>query len=214
MTKLTDRTLAGPVRDGASVRVGDHTARRRVVADFVRAGRDEAAVDGHGRDRDDAVPAHRAPALVVHEQDAGVPIVGDRLGEQRAVHVRVAARLQHQRAPEVIEPLHRPRTLVEHRRAFGRWDAVDDQPQRLAGRVRVDGADGVNHVASLWILRRLGVTLNLVRAFYSDHFVLPLPEGHRFPMAKYARLRERVIAEGIVPPRIASAKRRPPAGTT
>jgi acetoin utilization deacetylase AcuC-like enzyme len=37
-----------------------------------------------------------------------------------------------------------------------------------------------------------------VRAFYSDHFVLPLPDGHRFPMAKYARLRERVVAEGIV----------------
>jgi acetoin utilization deacetylase AcuC-like enzyme len=39
-----------------------------------------------------------------------------------------------------------------------------------------------------------------VRAFYSDHFVLPLPEGHRFPMAKYSRLRERVIAVGLVPP--------------
>ncbi len=29
-----------------------------------------------------------------------------------------------------------------------------------------------------------------VQAFYSDQFVLPLPEGHRFPMAKYALLRE------------------------
>jgi len=28
--------------------------------------------------------------------------------------------------------------------------------------------------------------------FYTDHFVLPLPEGHRFPMAKYAMLRERL----------------------
>jgi acetoin utilization deacetylase AcuC-like enzyme len=34
-----------------------------------------------------------------------------------------------------------------------------------------------------------------VDIFYSDHFVLPLPSGHRFPMAKYARLRERVAAE-------------------
>jgi acetoin utilization deacetylase AcuC-like enzyme len=32
-----------------------------------------------------------------------------------------------------------------------------------------------------------------VRIFYSDHFVLPLPPGHRFPMSKYARLRERVL---------------------
>lgn len=37
-----------------------------------------------------------------------------------------------------------------------------------------------------------------VRAYYSDHFVLPLPDGHKFPMAKYSRLRERVIAEGLV----------------
>jgi acetoin utilization deacetylase AcuC-like enzyme len=29
-----------------------------------------------------------------------------------------------------------------------------------------------------------------MRAFYSDHFVLPLPEGHRFPMRKYRLLRE------------------------
>jgi acetoin utilization deacetylase AcuC-like enzyme len=39
-----------------------------------------------------------------------------------------------------------------------------------------------------------------VRAFYSDHFVLPLPEGHKFPMAKYSRLRERIVAEGILSP--------------
>jgi acetoin utilization deacetylase AcuC-like enzyme len=37
-----------------------------------------------------------------------------------------------------------------------------------------------------------------MRAFYSDHFVLPLPDGHRFPMAKYARLRQRVVDEGVV----------------
>jgi acetoin utilization deacetylase AcuC-like enzyme len=39
-----------------------------------------------------------------------------------------------------------------------------------------------------------------VRAFYSDHFVLPLPDGHKFPMAKYSKLRERILAEGIVAP--------------
>ncbi|ACL24502.1 histone deacetylase family protein [Chloroflexus aggregans] len=37
-----------------------------------------------------------------------------------------------------------------------------------------------------------------MRVFYSDTFVLPLPPGHRFPMEKYALLRERVIAENIV----------------
>jgi len=34
-----------------------------------------------------------------------------------------------------------------------------------------------------------------MKAFYSDHFVLPLPEGHRFPMAKYSKLRHRVATE-------------------
>ncbi|MEM6926506.1 MAG: histone deacetylase [Myxococcota bacterium] len=34
-----------------------------------------------------------------------------------------------------------------------------------------------------------------MRAFTSDTFVLPLPSTHRFPMAKYRRLRERVEAE-------------------
>ena len=32
-------------------------------------------------------------------------------------------------------------------------------------------------------------------AFTSDTFVLPLPPKHRFPMAKYRRLRERVEAD-------------------
>lgn len=31
-----------------------------------------------------------------------------------------------------------------------------------------------------------------MKAFYSDRFVLPLPDGHRFPMAKYRLLRERI----------------------
>ncbi len=31
-----------------------------------------------------------------------------------------------------------------------------------------------------------------MHAFYSDQFVLPLPEGHRFPMAKYRMLREQL----------------------
>lgn len=34
----------------------------------------------------------------------------------------------------------------------------------------------------------------MIYCFYSDHFVLPLPDGHQFPMDKYRRLRERVAA--------------------
>ena len=39
-----------------------------------------------------------------------------------------------------------------------------------------------------------------MKAFYSDQFVLPLPEGHRFPMVKYSMLRERVAASDICGP--------------
>jgi len=39
-----------------------------------------------------------------------------------------------------------------------------------------------------------------MKAFYCDHFVLPLPEGHRFPMEKYRLLRERLLAEKIIVP--------------
>lgn len=34
----------------------------------------------------------------------------------------------------------------------------------------------------------------------SAQYAIPLPEGHRFPMAKYALLREGVLAAGLVPP--------------
>lgn len=34
-----------------------------------------------------------------------------------------------------------------------------------------------------------------MQAFYSDQFVLPLPDGHRFPMAKYRLLRDRLAQE-------------------
>ncbi|HYH83163.1 MAG TPA: histone deacetylase [Longimicrobium sp.] len=39
-----------------------------------------------------------------------------------------------------------------------------------------------------------------MRAFYTDRFVLPLPPGHRFPMVKYARVRERCLDEGVLAP--------------
>ena len=38
-----------------------------------------------------------------------------------------------------------------------------------------------------------------MKLFYADHFVLPLPPGHRFPMAKYSLLREAVeLFDGVV----------------
>jgi acetoin utilization deacetylase AcuC-like enzyme len=34
----------------------------------------------------------------------------------------------------------------------------------------------------------------------SARYTFPLPEGHRFPIGKYERLREQVLIEGVVPP--------------
>jgi len=46
-----------------------------------------------------------------------------------------------------------------------------------------------------------------MKVFYSDHFVLLLPEGHRFPMVKYSKLRERVERDGICGPGALSTPR-------
>ena len=37
-----------------------------------------------------------------------------------------------------------------------------------------------------------------MEVFYADHFVLPLPDGHRFPMAKYQLLRQRLLDSQLV----------------
>ncbi len=39
-----------------------------------------------------------------------------------------------------------------------------------------------------------------MKAFYSDLFDFPLPEGHRFPKQKYSLLRRRVTEEGLISP--------------
>jgi len=38
-----------------------------------------------------------------------------------------------------------------------------------------------------------------MKVYYSDRFVIPLPEGHRFPMPKYNLLRQRVVESGLIP---------------
>lgn len=36
-----------------------------------------------------------------------------------------------------------------------------------------------------------------MRLFYCDHFEIPLPDGHKFPMEKYRLLRERLVSDGF-----------------
>ncbi|MCY3000353.1 MAG: histone deacetylase [Planctomycetota bacterium] len=37
-----------------------------------------------------------------------------------------------------------------------------------------------------------------MRVVYTDHFAVPLPPGHRFPMHKYAELRRKLVSEGVL----------------
>ena len=37
-----------------------------------------------------------------------------------------------------------------------------------------------------------------MKIFYTDHFVLPLPPTHSFPMQKYALLRQRIVESGLL----------------
>ena len=60
-------------------------------------------------------------------------------------------------------------------------------------RGRVDGRGEVCRLA------RPVLSCAGVRIFYSDQHAVPLPPGHRFPMGKYARLRQRLIDEQVVP---------------
>ncbi len=100
-----------------------------------------AAVDRPAGQRDRGVAAHRAVALVVHEQhgEVGLGMVG--LDQQRAIHAVVAARLQHQPAPQMVEARLRLAPLVEERAAFEFRPAVDDDARGLAARMHLDGRE-------------------------------------------------------------------------
>lgn len=52
-----------------------------------------------------------------------------------------------------------------------------------------------------------------MRAYYCDTFVLPLPEGHRFPMDKYRLLRERLERQVVADPTVDIEFHLPPAAT-
>ena len=41
-------------------------------------------------------------------------------------------------------------------------------------------------------------TPDLLKVFYSDRYDLPLPEGHRFPMDKYKKVRLGLVSQGLL----------------
>ncbi len=74
--------------------------------------RDQPLVHGVAAERDDGVAAHGGIALIVHEQHGEVGARQVRLDQQRAVHVEMAARLEHQDLAQMVE------RFRAHRRAF------------------------------------------------------------------------------------------------
>jgi hypothetical protein len=76
-----------------------------------------AAIDGPARQRDRGVATHRRVAFVVHEQHGEICVGMVGFDQQCAVHAVMAARLQHQAAPQVVEAFLRFASLVQQRLA-------------------------------------------------------------------------------------------------
>ena len=87
------------------------------------------------------MPAGGRVAGVVEEDDAEVGALVLRLGDEAAVHVGVAARLEDEQPPDVVEVLGGVAALVEDRPALERLDAAGDDAERLAAGVVVDRRD-------------------------------------------------------------------------
>src|SRR5215217_708154 len=120
--------------------------------DLGPARRKEPLLDRVGGERDRSVAARGAEARVVEEEHTQVAALGDRVGDEAAVHVSVAARLVDEQRPDVVEVLLRVPALVEDRRARDRVHRSGDDPERLAGGVVVDGRDNASSLGHAAIL--------------------------------------------------------------
>ena len=62
----------------------------------------------------------------------------------------------------------------------------------------------LSDLPSFWLVfipeTRVALLDEILKIYYTDTFAIPLPENHSFPVAKYALLRERIIAARIVAP--------------
>ena len=91
----------------------------------------------------------------VHREDPGVRLRRDRLGQQRAMHSRMATRLGIRKRPQPFAMLAQPRQLFRHRAPGHRWAAPDDQTHGLAGHMGVDGVDAFHQKKKARLSRAL-----------------------------------------------------------
>ncbi|MNE38823.1 hypothetical protein D3C80_1327370 [compost metagenome] len=72
-----------------------------------------------------------------------------RLNQDRPVHVGVAARLQHHRAAQVVEPFAHGAAFLKDRRAFDAQSGCVEDADRLARRMHVDDGEAIRPVSQL-----------------------------------------------------------------
>src|SRR5262249_20486413 len=139
----------------------------------------EVRREGHVGGREvDALENPPPLAPDVHPEDAGLARGRRRQAEQELNRGRLARAVGAEQTEDLSlpghegEPVHRGNAVE----ALGQVSDLDD------GIVRThDLHSGTGDCTG----RR-------VKVFFTDHFILPLPEGHRFPMAKYALLRSEI----------------------
>ncbi len=83
----------------------------------------------------------------MHEQDGHVGVVAERRQEDRAVHVLVPARLEHQRAADLVRVVLDPLAALENGQHGHIGEPTANQTQRLAGGVHVHDLDRQSHRA-------------------------------------------------------------------
>ena len=120
-------------------------AARHVDGDVDRAGprrdRDTTRLDGPRHQRDRPVTARGRVALVVEEHDAEIGPVVVRRRDEPAVHVGMTAWFVDDESANIIEVVSGPASPLEDRPTLQLRDAPGHDPERLAGRVVVDGPD-------------------------------------------------------------------------
>src|SRR5215510_10660542 len=92
----------------------------------------------NGHQRDNAMAAHSAVTLIVHEEHAKILIGCNWFSQYAAVHISVASRLKHQSSPKVVEILLGIPSLSEDGIAGDRGHASGNDTQRFSSSVRID----------------------------------------------------------------------------
>ena len=114
---------------------------------------DHAQLHKRRGDADRAVAAHVQTPFAVDKQHPVVTGGIRRLGDDRAEHIGVAARLKHHSPAQVVIVLHEVVLLLHHGLALEHRQAADDDTGGLTHRVGIHGADGMDDIHACFSFR-------------------------------------------------------------